>query len=123
MRWSRTYKKEEIVSIYKETADFVNIIRKKSQINTDALPNKLYDAVISGKPVIVLEHNTAIVRLVEKYKLGLVVTQDEIDSAEEKLLPKMQEFSYSDYVSGRIEFIDYVISEQTKFNNIIKELR
>lgn len=118
-----TYQKEEIVSIYHETADFVNIIRSESKINSDALPNKLYDAVISGKPVIVLEHNTAIVKLVSKYHLGVVVTQDELDHPEELLIPRLTQFSFDDYADGRSAFIDDIMEEQMKFNGMIKELR
>ena len=118
-----TYNKEDIVSIYHNKADFVNIIRKESKVNADALPNKLYDAVVSGKPVIVLEHNTAIVKLVNKYSLGIVISEEELDKAEEQILPKLINYSYDEYVSGRIRFIDDVITEQIRFNDIIKELR
>ncbi len=116
------YDKKEIVDIYRNQADYVNIIRRKSEVNKNAVPNKLYDAIISGKPVIVLRHNQAIVRYVEKYNLGVVIDKVE----REHLLSKIKEYqenvlSGDGFSVGRKEFLDAVLYEISQFENLVKE--
>ena len=105
------YKKDDIVSIYREKADFVNIFRANTLINKNALPNKLYDAVISGVPVIVFDHNEAIVSFVRKYNLGIVMKEEQIEE-----LPRlMGSFDFTSYANGRNLFLSQVIADMALF--------
>lgn len=109
------YKKEDIIEIYREKADFVNIFRANTIINKNALPNKLYDAVISGVPVIVFDHNEAIVSFVEKYNLGIVMNEAQIG-----MLPElMNSFDFSAYEVGRKQFLEQVIEDMASFKKTL----
>lgn len=116
------YEKKNIVDIYRNNADYVNIVRRKSEVNRNAVPNKLYDAAISGKPVLVLRHNEAIVRYVEKFNLGVVI--DEVER--EHILAKIKEYdvqvlSQEGFASCRKEFLDYILNEINQFENLVRE--
>ncbi|MBQ8583920.1 MAG: hypothetical protein IJ488_04845 [Clostridia bacterium] len=116
------YDKRDIVDIYRNNADYVNIVRCKSEVNKNAVPNKLYDAIISGKPVLVLRHNEAIVRYVEKYNLGVII--DEVER--EHILAKIAEYetrvlSEDGFAIGRKCFLDSVLGEIHQFENLVRE--
>lgn len=114
------YNKQDIVKIYRENADFVNIIRKKSEVNRNALPNKLYDAAIAGKPVIVFDHNEAVCEYVEKYGLGIILSEEDSGDFENVLKRKISEFSMEHYEKGRIAFIDELMKDREEFNLMVK---
>lgn len=105
------YKKEDIVSIYRDKADFVNIFRANTIINKNALPNKLYDAVISGVPVVVFDHNEAIVSYVKMYNLGIVMKEEQICDLPEL----MKSFDFHAYSNGRKKFLAQVIDDMASF--------
>lgn len=109
------YQKEDIVTIYREQADLVNIFRANTMINQNALPNKLYDAVISGVPVVVFEHNKAIVRFVGKYNLGIVLKENQISD----LLSLIKVFDYKAYSQGRGEFLNSVLNDMESFKGML----
>lgn len=111
------YRKEDIVDLYRAEADFVNILRENSFVNRDALPNKLYEAVVSGVPVVVYEHNEAIARYVKEYGLGLII--DEEENLEQQLTKKIKAFNYDRYMKGRSAFLALVAQD---YNNFKKRL-
>ena len=113
------YKKEDIVDIYREKADYANIIRQKTLINRNALPNKLYDAVFSGVPVIVYDHNKAISHYVIKYSLGIVLNEQ--SDVTDQLLTKAPEFDYEAYRSGRELFMRKIEADYHVFEKSIKQ--
>ena len=110
-----TYKKEDITQIYAENADFVNIIRRKCDVNKNALPNKMYDAIGAGKPIIVFSHNTAIANYAWKYNLGIVLPDGAEINFAESIEKSIASFDYEKYVRGRIEFIDEVLDSSDEF--------
>ena len=112
------YSKDQIVDIYRKQADLVNIFRVKCAVNTDALPNKLYDAVIAGIPIIVFEHNKAIAYYAKKYHLGLVIEDD--DEIEESITNGYYSFSINEYQNGRTEFLDHVLEDFKEFELMLK---
>ena len=113
------YKKEDIVDIYREKATFVNLLRKNTVVNQNALPNKLYDAVLAGIPVIVFEHNYAIVDYVQRYSLGIVLK--EIDNNfNEKLYEEISRFDYDKFYLGRKMFIHEVKQDMKKYDLIVR---
>ena len=114
-----TYQKAQITSIYRENADFVNVIRKKSRVNKDALPNKLYDAIGAGVPIIVFRHNEAIAKYAEEYNLGLILEEGDENNFAEAIQVAVDKFDRDAFESGRMRFIDHVISEQNKYLDIV----
>lgn len=116
-----TYKKEDIYEFYREKADVVNIIRKKSIINKNALPNKFYDAVIAGKPIVVFSHNTAIVNYVRKFNLGFIITDDNFKTFESQLTININNFDSIKYISGRHAFIKYIEDDYRKFYDLLNK--
>lgn len=113
-----TYNKDEINDIYKEKADLINIIRAKTTVNRNALPNKLYDAVISGVPVIVFDHNEAIAEYVLKYNLGLVV-KDDMQNLGDTIVSSMNDFDYFKYEQGRRDFLAQVLEDMKNFSDTV----
>lgn len=116
-----TYQKAEITSIYRENADFVNVIRRKSRVNRDALPNKLYDAIGAGVPIIVFGHNEAIAGYATKYNLGLVLADEDQNEFAEAIAAARDKFDYGAFEHGREQFIDLVVSEQEKYMDAVRE--
>ena len=109
------YKKEDIIELYRNNADFVNILRDNTMINQNALPNKLYEAVVSGVPLLVYEHNTAIANYVSKYGLGILLnTQEDLEA---QLKWKIKNFNYAKYQTGRQEFLQMVRDDYEAFRN------
>lgn len=116
-----TYQKSEITAIYRENADFVNVIRKKSRVNRDALPNKLYDAVAAGVPIIVFGHNKAVAKFAVKYNIGLVLEDEDENNFAESISRLINEFDYDAFDMGRREFVNLVISEQKKYIETVEK--
>ena len=115
------YNKNEIIERYRNEADLVNIFRSNSLINRNALPNKLYEAVLSGKPIVVFEHNVAIADYVREFNLGIVIPFDMETKVSDFLLSKMKTFSYEKYKQGRICFINKVENDMKQFSDSIAD--
>lgn len=112
------YRKEQILDIYRKQADLVNILRARSVVNEEALPNKLYDAVMAGVPIVVFAHNQAIVDYAKKYSLGIIL-EDKLEIREE-LFRKYRDFSFEDYETGREAFLRMILSDMEKFEKTLK---
>lgn len=113
------FEKSQIVSIYREQADLVNIFRRSSEINTNALPNKLYDAVMAGVPVVVFSHNQAITEYVNKYNLGIVLKDK--DKIGIDLMNNYLAFDFNRYKIGRQSFLELVLSDIRRFENMLSD--
>ena len=111
-----TYNKDDIVKIYRNNADFVNIFRQESEVNRNALPNKFYDAVISGVPLLVYNHNEAIAGLTKKHNLGIVLKEEELSNLEALI----KQFDYEKYIKGRMAFLNKIIEDYSTFKEHIK---
>lgn len=112
------YRKEDIVDIYRQEADLVNILRQDTIINRNALPNKLYDAVVSGIPLVVFRHNTAIADYVGRYNLGIIV--DGVEDIKRQLINGLQKFDSENYKSGRTEFLNLIQNDYYLFAERLK---
>ena len=108
------YVKEDIVDIYREKADLVNAFREESSINTNALPNKLYDAALSGVPIAVFSHNVAMATYVSRFSLGIVINED-MSLLKDSIFDAMKTFDYCAFKKGREEFINQVEMDNKKF--------
>lgn len=113
-----TYDKDDIYDIYRQKADLVNIIREKSTVNRNALPNKLYDAVLAGVPVVVLSHNEAIAVYAKEYHLGLVLEED-LPSFPDTVADAMARFDYRAYARGRRAFLQKVLEDMALFRQTL----
>ena len=113
------YKKEEIIDIYRADSDLINIIRDNTIINQNALPNKLYDAILAGIPLVVFEHNEAIANYVRQYNLGIILTKDQMDDLGVAIIDEMNNFDYESYMQGRNDFLNSVISDMIAFKEVV----
>jgi hypothetical protein len=103
-----TYDKKDIISIYRENGDLVNIIRSNTVVNRDALPNKFYESVLAGVPLVVYEHNTAIANYVKEFYLGIVLqSTNEIHSIKNLY----SSFDWNKYSQGRIVFLESILKD------------
>lgn len=112
-----TYNKEEIIDIYRENGDLVNILRADTVVNSDALPNKLYEAVIAGIPIAVYRHNTVVADYVQRYNLGIVL-QD--TSEVDKIIQYTEQFDYDKYAKGRKDFLNLVLNDIDTFESVVR---
>lgn len=115
-----TYQKNEIVKKYQRHANLINIFRKNTLVNKNALPNKLYDAIVSAVPIIVFEHNEAICKYVKKYNLGIIL-QENMCSLEESIIKKYEDFDYDKFKKGRNLFLREVLFDMSLFLDTINE--
>ena len=107
-RFPGIYEKNDIYDIYRKYVTVVNILRENNTVNAEALPNKLYEAVIAGVPVIVARHNKAVSNYVENYNLGVVLEElNELKDAN-KLYDNISKFDYKKYCDGRQAFLQKV---------------
>ena len=115
------YNKEEIIDIYREKADLINIFRAKTTVNRNALPNKLYEAVLAGKPLVVFEHNKAIAQYTNEYNLGIVLPEELNCSINDYLFNQANSFNYEKYRVTRITFLKHVIEDMDLFTKTVED--
>lgn len=113
------YKKDDIVEIYRQEADLVNILRQNTIINRNALPNKLYDAVVSGIPLVVFRHNVAVADYVSRFNLGIII--DETDDIKTQLIHGIQQLDLEGYKLGRVEFLRHIQNDYYLFAERLKK--
>ncbi|ARJ39622.1 hypothetical protein SporoP8_12505 [Sporosarcina ureae] len=112
------YQKNEEVWLYKQ-ADLVNMLLFSDHINNrTCLSNRLYNAVIHGKPLLSL-NNTYLSDVIEQYKLGLVV--DSLSEISQKLNQYVNNFNEAEYEKGREAFLHTVIEENANFKMRLEE--
>lgn len=114
------YNKEDIIDIYRGKADLINIFRAKTTINRNALPNKLYEAVLAGRPIVVFEHNVAISNYANKFNLGIVLPE-EMNQMSEYVFNRIQSFDYNKYAEGRKLFLEQVDDDMKNYENAVIE--
>lgn len=112
-----TYKKEDIVNIYRDKADFVNILRENTEVNKNAIPNKFYDSIVSGVPLVVFSHNDGIAQVTKEYNLGVVIDEESLP----QLYDLLESFDYQNYQKGRKEFMDKVLMDDKIFKESLKK--
>lgn len=117
VRFHGAYRKEDIYEMYRNEADWVNIIRCESEVNRNALPNKLYDAMVAGVPVIVLSHNRAVCDYVERYGLGLVF--DGIEDMKARFQQEVDRFDDARFAEGRMAFLREVLDAAATFEETL----
>lgn len=112
------YNKKEESALY-EKSDFINVLRYNDGINNKtALPNRLYSAVIYGKPILAFQ-GTYLAKVVSDYNLGLVL--DSFNEIEKKFKLYYQNFEKTKFNSGRKKFLQKVIEENRYFEKLLHE--
>ncbi|SDP06735.1 hypothetical protein [Selenomonas ruminantium] len=100
--------------------DIINAVygNKKNEVKT-ALPNKLYDAIIFKKPIMV-SSDTYLADVVEKYRIGFSV--DVIrDNFKDKLDKYLQSFNAEEFEHNADSLLEKVMREQNEFKKYVKE--
>lgn len=114
-----TYQREQVFEIYRSKADFINILRADTEVNRNAIPNKLYDAVIAGKPILVFDHNNGVAEYVNKYKLGVVINED-IDKFKKCILDGLNKNNYFRNLSNnRYNFLMQILHDNEVFEEML----
>lgn len=109
---SGKYLQDEEAKLYCK-ADLVNLIIDRNNLNSKTcLANRLYNAVIYGKPIVTLD-GTYISVLVKKYKLGIV--SENIENIKNDIEIYKNHFNLEEYSKGRKAFIEWVESENKYF--------
>lgn len=121
VKFEGVYTKDQIIDIYHEKADLINILRNNTQINRDAVPNKLYEAVLAGKPVLVYWHNQAIVDYVRQYHIGIVIPEQENLNLTDYLYNEYKAIDMEEYERGRKAFLDQVDKDMKSFRKAVSE--
>lgn len=109
------YEKKDENSIVKES-DMMNILLPQT-INSDSLmTNRFYSSVINQKPMIVNSRCTQ-ADIVNKYKLGIII--DDNDSIDKSIEDYINNFDYSLYYNGCVNFAKQVKADSTIWNDSI----
>ncbi|AWE06759.1 hypothetical protein DCE79_04820 [Lysinibacillus sp. 2017] len=112
------YKKEDEEGFYNQS-DLINVLRYRDGINNKtSLPNRLYNAVLHGKPLLTYE-GTALAKEIRKYNLGLILSS--MNNLESEMIKYLNEFDYEVYKKGRISFLYSVTKDNKNFYLKVKE--
>lgn len=106
------YDKENELELYKNS-NIINTLIPNNSINSRTLlPNRLYNAIIQGKIVLVYK-GTYLAKLVEQYNLGIILNS--FDNVECNILNFLKYFDVNKYDTGRRKFLERVISDNFNF--------
>jgi hypothetical protein len=107
-RYNRDNEKE----LY-QNSDFINVFRYNDGINNKtALPNRLYNSAIYGKPMIALE-GTYLADQIKEYKLGLVLNS--FDNIKDEIVDYLREFDKEEYEKGRVSLFQMILNDNRNF--------
>lgn len=110
------FEQKELDKIYRKI-DISNLIRDSDNIiNKNALPNRMYDSVQFGKPLLCNSGN-AVAKMIEKYELGLII--EDIDEIKTDLCSYCRNFSASEFAKKRILFLTKVMEDNEIFEDEI----
>lgn len=108
------YSKVEEEELY-EKSDLVNVlIPYRDKNSRTLLPNRLYNAVKYGKPIITLD-GTFTADLVKKYNLGIVLSS--FYNIEENVLNYISNFNIAKFDESRAEFTRIVLADNNVFTS------
>lgn len=102
---------------YYKLSNMINILIHNNDINSKTLlTNRLYQAVIYGRPILTNEGSFQ-ATIIKKYNLGLVINK--IENVEKKIIEYLNEFNSEEYNLGRKLFFEKVLQENIKFENTL----
>lgn len=112
------YSQDEEENLYNKS-DLINILVANNEINSKTLlPNRLYNAVLYGKPIIT-NSGTYIAEVVKKYNLGIVLSS--FDDIERNILNYMKGNVLDLYENGRELFVQNVIKDNKEFREKLEK--
>ncbi len=112
VRFSGSFDNTKKPELYNEV-DIINALYGNNSIEvTSALPNKLYDCVLFKKPIVV-SAGTYLAKVVEKYGLGVVVS--DLSNIKADLDYYVQKFSAELFVKNANKFLALVKEDQNVF--------
>lgn len=112
------YNKEDEEKLY-ENSDLINVLRTNGGINNKtALPNRLYNAVIYGKPLLSLE-GSYLTDVVSKYHLGIVISS--FKDTEQKIIDYFKQVDLEMFNKGREKLFIKVLDDNALFNKKLSE--
>lgn len=107
------YTKDDELNLYKNN-NIINVLRYNDEINNKtALPNRLYNAVIFGKPIIAFT-GTYLAEIVKKYEIGLVINS--FDNIGVQISNYLSLFNVDEYKRNREVFIKKAIEDNSTFS-------
>ncbi|MCM3610488.1 hypothetical protein M4S82_04440 [Planococcus sp. MERTA32b] len=112
------YTKEQENSLY-DDSDLIHGLRYNEDINCRTLlPNRLYNAAMHGKPLIVAQ-DSYLAELTQQYGLGLAV--DSLADLEKKVSNYLAEFNYEEYKEKRKAFFQKVVEDNLLFRDSVNK--
>lgn len=111
------YNKEEEPELYNKN-NIINVLRYNDGINNrTALPNRLYNAAIYGKPMLAFE-GTQLAQIIKDYDLGLVLNT--FDQTAIEIVEYLNYRNTEKFDAGRRKFLCSVIQDNIRFKEMIK---
>jgi hypothetical protein len=118
VRITGRYISQEEKEFYQKS-DIISILVPNTDINSKTLlTNRLYQAVIYGKPILANEGSYQ-ATVIKKYKLGLVINK--LENVEKQLIDYLKEFNSEEYNLGRKLFFEKVLQDNKKFENKLSD--
>lgn len=112
------YEREEEEELY-DSSDLINILIYSDGINNKTLlPNRLYNSLIYGKPILAFS-GSFLADTIEKYDLGLVINT--FKNIDEKICDYLINFDIERYELNRIKYFEEVITDNNIFRNELVE--
>jgi len=123
-KFSPAYINEDKPTIYKKI-DIINSVYGNSTLEVrTALPNKLYDAALYKKPILVSK-NTYLHEIVSEYNLGLAIDFDK--TIDKTLIDYISQFDKAAFIKGCENFLKLAYTEQqiarVRVDEFIKALK
>lgn len=113
-----SFQNQEKVILYKDIDMIHSVYGSNDIARSTLLPNRLYDAIIFKKPMLV-SPNTYLSNIIEKYDLGI-----SIDLYDENFIKKLSDyidsFSSEKFICGANRYMKQVVDEQELFKKNIQ---
>lgn len=111
------YNREMEKSLYKKS-DLINALIPNDHVNSKTLlPNRLYNAVVHGKPMVAYE-GTYLSKTIENNCLGIVLNA--FGNVEKRIDNYINTLDVGMYEQGRNKFFDLVMEHNSEFNLVLK---
>lgn len=118
--WGR-YSPPQKISFYNDTDFVLSCYGNNSEVVRTLTPNRLYESVILGRPIIV-NNGTHLADLVQKYEIGIVVNLEKMDDLYENLLAYTNPDKYRNYIENCKKFIGKVQEDVAVFGTTIVDI-
>lgn len=118
VRLTGRYSEEDEDALY-GLSDLVAICIPSDGVNNRTLlPNRLYNSLKNGKPMIALS-GTYVAQIIQDYGLGLVVNS--FEGLEQRITRYLNDFDIESYKRGRLSFFAEVFRDNSKFRSMLAQ--